>query len=204
MGASAINLLSGLEPILGVSVALNLAYLNIRKFHYISIVKNRLSEKLRALDVNVIGNIKNTPWFKQLTNLAAVEPLDLEWPYLTRNIWVSAPGFWGVIYNVFFYWRFGRTLSIFGTFYSLVLLIWGAGIQSEAISVGREYFNATIGSHFFWSLASATWPLISILAGEFVCVSAARFVTYQTDNLKTQARSDAELAVEALSDKLET
>ena len=84
----------------------------------------------------------------------------------------------------------------------------GTGQIPEATDFLREYFNSDIPHHYTFSVLAALWPITSIVAGEFVCISAARFMNYQTNNLKVQARNDAERAVErtveALKDEIDT
>lgn len=197
-----VSLLPSLEPILGVSIALNLVYLNIQKFHYISIIKAKLGSRLRELDPHVIAQVENTPWYGQLKDLAGVDTIELELPNLRQRFYVKSPGTWGFVYNFFFYWRFGKIISLLATFYTLFLLFLGVGHSSSATILLVDYFNDTILSHYCLAMVAATWPILSVIAGEYVCICAARFVKYQTDNLQTQAKNDAENAVRMLNENL--
>jgi hypothetical protein len=202
LGAENISLLSALEPILGVSVALNLAYLSISRFHYITIVKQKLRKRLDAIDQKVITSVQNTNWYCQLRDLASVDTIEFELPHFIKNPYINAPGFWGFFYNFFFYWRLGKILSVVGTVYSLFLLFLGAGHASTATEFLQDYFNTHINRHYLWSMMAAIWPVLSVMAGEYVSIQAARFVKYQTDNLRTQARTTAERAVAELNEFL--
>jgi hypothetical protein len=202
-GGGELSLLPALEPVLGISVALNLVYLNIQKFHYITIVKDKLGSRLRELDRRVINQVKNTQWYTQLRELADVDTIELEWPKLTKKIYIKAPGLWGFAYNFFFYWRFGKIISLAATCYALFLLFLGVGHTASATDFLQSYFNETIAWHYGLSVFSAIWPIVSVAAGEFVCVSAARFVKYQTDSLRSQATTKAVKAVRELQENLD-
>lgn len=202
-GSIGFSALAALEPILGISIAINLAYLNLPKFQYISIVRDRLRARLDKLDGRVKNSIKSTPWYEQLNELASVEPFDLELRSFTKKWWVKSPGLWGLLYNVFFYWRFGRALSIFATAYALILLILGAGHTAGATDLMLGYFNTHIGRHFFWASISALWPIITVVVGEVVCSGAENFLNYQTGNLKERAMSSAKKQVDDLDEKLD-
>lgn len=178
-----------------MSIALNLAYLNIPKFRYISIVTTRLKARLGELPAAVKSNVKNTQWFKQLDSLASVDARELEWPTLAAKHWIKAPDLWGLLYNVFFYWRVGRLFSLISTLYALVLLALGVGYASGAVDAMATHFDQHIGLHYFWSVMSALWPIITVLTGEYVCRSAGKFVDYQTKDLEDQVIATAEATV---------
>ena len=84
----------------------------------------------------------------------------------------------------------------------------GADQVAEVTDFLREYFNSDISRYYTFPVLAALWPITSVVAGELVCISAAWFVNYQTNNLKAQARNDAERAVErtveALKDEIDT
>lgn len=139
--------------------------------------------------------MKNTAWYQQLDELSNVDARELEWPNFNRKLWIKAPSVWGVVYNVFFYWRFGRILSILFTIYALFLIMLGVGHSSGATAFGVQYFNAHITTHFSWAIFATIWPIVTIVFGEFVCRSAMSFVSYQTENLEERVVQKAEQAV---------
>lgn len=193
--AAASSLLPKLEAVLGVSVAINLAYLNLPAFGYIERVKKTLSHRLELMDKSLKGLLHRAPWFSQIDALANVETLELRMPSITKP-WVPAPGVWGFLYNLLFYWRVARAASVLSLVYALVLLLLGAGHDSCALSFAAQSFNKDhIGAHFFWSCMTIIWPILMVVAGTYITSSAARFVDYQTRNLEATALSDADQAL---------
>lgn len=193
---AAASLLPSLEPILGASLALNLAYLNLSKFGYINIVKNSIGTRLDKLDPNVRNRIESTLWYRQMHALANVETLDQTLPWKAK-FWIAAPSLWGVLYNVLFYWRIGRGVAILAVIYALVLLILGVGHSSGMTDWGACHFS---GDHIFNDYRLATigllWPLFVVTIGAIVCSSATRFVKYQTQSLEEEAVAEARGALD--------
>jgi hypothetical protein len=188
---AATSVLPSLEPLLGASLALNLAYLNLSKFAYITVVKESIGGRLKRLDPSVKDRIKDTPWYVQMSSLAAVDTLDHGLPSPKKG-WVKAPGIWGFLYNLLFYWRLGRALSILATVHALSLLILGVGHQSGAINLWRCHFSAgAIGNDFLLASLGVVWPIFMVTAGTLVCSAASKFVKYQTANLAQAAKSEA-------------
>ena len=188
----ATSLLMELEPIFGVSIALNLAFINIKKFQYIDVVKRTLASRIADIDQNIRTNIGQTPWFIQINDMASVEtalnPLDNK----RFKLWISAPAFWGILYNILFYWQVARAFSIAGTAYCIFLLLLGVGQQVGAISLWATRFTSDrIGGHYWAASLSLLWPIACIAAGSFICTKAISFMKYQTDNLGRSAVKDA-------------
>lgn len=194
---AAASLLPSLEPILGVAVALNLAYLNLSKFAYIEQIKVLIHDRLQKVDQNVKASIADTPWFKQLCALSGVQTLDTALPAENeKKFWISAPGAWGVLYNIFFYWRIGRALAVLATLYCLSLLILGSAHSARITDwLACHFDKSRIVNDFFISSFAVIWPLITVLVGQFVVWRAISFIVYQTDNLKKAATQEAVTAI---------
>lgn len=195
--AAAISLLPSLEPVLGGSLALNLAYLNLSKFAYINVVKASIGHRLEKVkdDATLRNRIDATQWYRQMDALANVETLDQSLPG-RKKPWVSAPGVWGFFYNILFYWRLGRAVSILAVVYALSLLILGVGHASGAITWGRCYFDESwIANDFTLATIGLIWPILMVTAGTLICTAATHFVKYQTQNLKEAAVTEAREAL---------
>jgi hypothetical protein len=191
-----------LEPLLGVSLTLNLAYLNIGKFEYIRQVRKIVKIKLDRLDPNVKSEIKDTKWFTQLESLANLDT-DEDLPLPRNSFWLQAPSFWGFLYNLLFYWPIGRLVSMVSAIYCLFLLILSVGYESGGFSLLACHYSGSSLAHVFgWVVASLIWPLAMISAGSFIGLRANAFVNYQTDQLKTKAALDAQAALSEVEDTL--
>lgn len=194
--ASATSLLSTLEPLCGASVALNLAYLNLSKFGYITVVKDAIGGRLKKIDPNVKERIKDTEWFRQMAALSEVDTLDQSLP-TTKAIWIKAPGIWGFFYNVLFYWRIGRGMAVVATLHALFLLMLGAGHQSNVTNwLACHFDDVHIPNDFALTCVGLLWPLFVVGIGQWVCSSASKFVKYQTSNLADEAKRDATEALD--------
>jgi len=193
---AATSLLPSLEPILGASVALNLAYLNLSKFAYITVVKTTIGARLKKLDPNVRNQIQATKWYRQMDALASVETLDQGLPSWGK-LWIPAPGTWGFFYNVLFYWRIGRALSMLAVVHALFLLILGVGHSSGVVVWGRCHFGVNgVANDYLYGSLGLLWPLMMVIIGTLVCTFAARFVKYQTQHLEQEAVADARGALD--------
>jgi hypothetical protein len=191
-----------LEPLLGASVTLNLAYLNIKKFEYIRQIRRIVKVKLDRLDPNVKNQVKDTKWFIQLESLSNLDA-DEDLPLPRNSWWLKAPSVWGFLYNLLFYWPIGRLISIISTVYCILLLILSVGYESGALSLLACHYSGSSLSHvFFWVAASLIWPISIISIGSFIGSRANAFVNYQTDQLKTDAAKDAEVALSEVEDTL--
>lgn len=188
---NAVSLLPSLEPIAGTAIAINLAYLNLPIFGYIIRVKDKLNERLGKIDQNVKNGLVQTPWFKQITALTNVDTLDQEFPSLSKP-WISAPGVWGFLYNVLFYWRLARAVSLLLTAYAIVVLTLGAAHNSGWTAYHACAFDSGhIGTHLFWITIALLWPIMVVATGGWICGSSVRFVNYQTSSLETAAIAEA-------------
>jgi hypothetical protein len=197
--SAATSLLPFLEPMLGASIAFNLAYLNLAKFGYITVVKDSIGGRLKRLDPSVKTKVKDTPWFKQMVALAGVDTLDQGLPNGSKR-WIESPGIWGVLYNVLFYWRLGRGISILATVHALILLILGVGHASGTLSIFKCHFALGRFADDFWLAAlGLVWPIAMVGIGTMVCSSASKFLKYQTKNLADEAKRDATTALDESS-----
>jgi hypothetical protein len=198
MPSEQISLLPAIMPLLGAALALNLAYLNLPAFGYIKVVRGSVSERLARLDASVIEMIKNTQWYRQMSALAKVPTLG-DSSSTESGAWVETPRtLWGLLFNFLFYWRLGRGVSIALTGYVTVLFILGTG---HAAGVNKWFIGGfgakAIAFHFVASAVAMLWPILVVLSGQFVCWRAARFISYQTANLKEETKSRAEELIES-------
>jgi hypothetical protein len=191
-----------LEPILGVAIALNLAYLNIKKFGYLLQVQRVIKHRLNRLDENVVDAIKDTEWYGQLKSLSDLEINDNS-PFKRESYWKNAPESWGVLYNLFFYIPIGRFFSILSTAYCLLLLIAGVGCSINYWSVySCDYHTYNMFKLYVFSIVSLLWPIIVIIFGELITSKAGKFLSYQTNKLKTKEKEAAVDALETAEQKL--
>jgi hypothetical protein len=193
----AVSLLPKLEPILGAGLGINLAYLNLPPFGYITRVRDIVNSGLESLPTGTKEVCASAKWFKQLSALSEVKDLDQNYYFLKDRVWVSAPGLWGVFYNIFFYWRLARIFAVFATIYILILLIWGTGQDMGILkNTGCLYSGSFIRWHWVLSLLAFLWPIIVVSVGTFIGIQAKLFINYQIGDL---AKEQKDKAVQALN-----
>jgi hypothetical protein len=201
---NAISLLPKLEPILGAGLGVNLAYLNLPPFGYITRVRAIVKDELDSLTDGNKKMCENTPWFKQIKALSEVQDLDQNYLFLKDKLWVSAPGIWGTLYNLLFYWRIARILSVVATIYIMMLLVWGTGQDIGAYGkTGCLYSTEFIHKHWHWSTAAFLWPIFVVAMGTYIGMQAKAFIKYQIGELEKSEKEGAVQAAEAANRALD-
>ena len=173
------------------AIVLNLAYLALPKFAYIDELRVLVSERIGKLDRKVVDSVRETAWFcqaKALTEVRTFERMDF-----AKQPWmIDLPGLWGKLYNFFFYWRVGRIGAIALTAMSLALVLIAVGDASGATHIGECGFpQKTLGLDFAITLIAFLWPIVVVTAGQLVKSGAAKFITYQTKNLRDTFSGEA-------------
>lgn len=190
-------MLPNLEPLLGAALGLNLAYLNLAVFAYITRISDSVSHALEALEASATATVRNTAWYKQLKAIADVKTVDRNRNFLPDSPWIYLPPtVWGFLFNVLFYWRVAKIVSIIGTVYVGAMLAIGTAHNSGLMAWLFCRDADSIAIHFAITLGAFLWPMLMAAAGAWVRWQSIRFLRYQVTSLGQQALSDATATVE--------
>lgn len=198
-----ISALIKLEPLIGMAVVLNLAYLGLPEFSFIEGVRKKIKVRLLMMDKRVTELVQDAGWYKTLHDLSRTGSLD-EIPFRQQKFWISAPLLWGIPYNVLFNWRIARALSVGATLFAVTLLCLAVGQEIKV----TDWHNCTvdelhIGFMYELAVAAMCWPLFVILVGRLVTWGAHAFVRQQTDHFAKGYQNDAEQEVADFIERLE-
>ncbi|MCW2390954.1 hypothetical protein [Sphingobium sp. B11D3A] len=152
---------------------------------------------MNAIDKNVRLTVEGTKWYKQMHGLSEIHT-DEFFNHKNSQRWISAPGAWGVVYNLMFYWPLGRLISVIATSYSILLLCLGSGEKTGAVHWTSHFFPlAQVSLHYWLSVSALVWPTVCIAAGTYICSGAHKFLDYQTQDLGQRALEDVTSGLQA-------
>tara|TARA_B110000908_G_C10212633_1_gene431055 strand:+ start:1050 stop:1595 length:546 start_codon:yes stop_codon:yes gene_type:complete len=161
-----------LEPIFGSALALNLAYLNLKKFRYRDEISETAKEKIQQTP----DEVHDAKWYKVIANLAS-----------GKLSWGVFGSLWGILYAVFFHTRLDRGVSIIATVISAYYLALGV-----AHSVGYKFYyyavynSEKIFNELMYGIAFMAWPFIMPAIAWFCIWGSSRFFAYQLDGIKAK------------------
>ncbi|MER8955793.1 hypothetical protein NKJ46_34055 [Mesorhizobium sp. M0166] len=194
------SMLPQLEPVLGAALGLNLAYLNLAVFAYITRISDSVSESLAAVEASATDAVKDTIWYGQLRAIADVKTIDKNRILIPETRWINTPpSVWGILFNVFFFWRLGKLLSIVLTVFVAFMLILGTAHSAGIIGWFLCKDANSISFYFLLSVLAFVWPMLMAWAGAWVQLAARRFLRYQVTSLGKAALMEAAATTAAAS-----
>ncbi len=174
------SLLPQLQPIIGISFALNLAYLGLPRFRYRDEIKRNTKSELEELDSNGNG-FKETDWWCTLERLAGER---------VGSAGAKRKGkipreFWGVMYELFFERRVDIYISFFLCLFTGLLAILGVAHEIDYLKSTEIYFTSPYIPYCFWVVASSGFlPPVWILSGRSVVGGARQYACDQIADMK--------------------
>lgn len=166
---------------------MNLAYLNLEIFGFMSLISKNAADCLAKLPEGVKGNVKETPWFKDASVLATLHTIDdIDFTFTIPN-WVSLKSvFDSAFFNVLFKYRVGKLGSIAASAYCAYLILIGVYQSIPDSSLALCDWVNWIGASFWWGAASFIWPVVCVAAGSTIAYRAKRDLRYNLKNLGKQ------------------
>lgn len=196
-----------LEPILGLGLALNLAYLNLPMFSFISVISKGVKQHLSSLSNDARKSVESTPWFKDAVIISDIHTLETFDINGQNRKWIPFKS-WGnaLCFNVLFYWRVGKGLSILAVGYCSLYMILGVAVQmAENGSLTSPAMCLTIdiaGAPFMPSVIALIWPVACVGAGALVRHTVMRELRYNLKDLGIKAVNDAVTEVDQIGERM--
>lgn len=172
---------------------MNLAYLNLAIFGFMSLISKNAAYCLERIPEGVRENVKDTPWYKDAHVLSTLHTLDdIDFSF-TIPAWVKFKSLVdGALFNVLFMYRIGKVGSILAAAYCCYLIL--AGVY-QGVPGGDGYLCMAInwlGASFWLAAAAFTWPVLCVAAGAWVGWRAKRELRYHLKDLGTKEMKEAE------------
>ncbi|HBM89079.1 MAG TPA: hypothetical protein DD437_11080 [Rhodobiaceae bacterium] len=182
-----------LEPVLGLGLALNLAYLNLPMFGFITVISKGVEDCLSGLSKGVLDNVKETPWYKDAAELASIHNLETLDPTERNPWWIRFKSKRNAaLFNVLFLWRIGKVLSIAATGFCAIGMVIGVALETH----NAEGIVCTVleftGVPFWTSIAAFVWPIFCVTSGAIVKSSVTRELHYNLKDLGKKQKEEAE------------
>lgn len=194
------SLLSELEPILGISFALNLAYIGLQRFRYRETIKKHAAQKLDELS-DIPTQTCETDWYKQILRLRALEKNDGSDDANTAPEKMPSE-VWAHLYVALYEKHLDKKIVEGVAFICACLIFLGVAHELEHLSFTRPAFSSDYIVYWFWLVAIfAVLPVCFVGVGRFVVNGALDFVNHSIKNLKkTFQRQAQEAKIEPLPD----
>lgn len=177
-----LSALPDLEPILGCSFALNLAYIGLQRFRYRRDIRDYANTELGDLAINPPENCIDTSLYKSVVRLSSLGNDRKIFRKSEQNADLS--GFWSFIYECYFECHQDRILTIASASISAALLSLGV-----AHNIGVSWFSSYFSDSniFYWYLLVnfiLILPVASVVAGWYTVSGAKSFAAKQIVDLK--------------------
>ena len=175
---------------LGLALAMNLSYLNLPIFSFLSQISTEVSEKIDSLPDSTKRTVENTKWFKDAVEISKVKSLEkLQFRSdKSSKTWVpfkSWPSY--LAFNVLFKFRFGKGLSILATAYTSFLIILGVSINIHGVGGLSAQLSTATPSPFYWSVFCFFWPIICVGLGAYIRYETIKELNYNLRDLGDKA-----------------
>lgn len=190
--SDAVSLLPSLEPIAGTALAINLAYLNLKRFRYRSEIRSNAEAAIKRLEQkkkngsHLPKTLVENKWYqevKRLSNLANNDGKNGDNPEKTREVLPKA--YWAKLYFVFFEFHEDRVASYLFTFFALVGLLVGTSQNVGYLQALACWFSQ---DNIVWSLLalslSVICPVVFVLVGAHVKKIACEYADENVEELE--------------------
>lgn len=178
--ASIVSLLPDLEPIAGAALAINLAYVNLKRFRYRTVIRDYALEQLRVLGQKNNGDVTsgiNISAYKRIERLAKLSNNEKKF----KNVDGDAPdtlpgGFWGQIYRFVFQFHQDRWVSFFFTGTAVLALIGGVAHNiGHMTGISHWFADGYELITFYILVAGILGPILFVILGKYVVDWACHF-----------------------------
>lgn len=181
-----------LEPLLGIGLAFNLAYLNLPIFSFLTNVSREVQVCLSGLPSATKDEIHDTPWYKDALSLSKVhnlQTLDLQEENPRWIRFKSAAN--SLVFNVLFHYRVARAGCVLGTAFGIVAIVLGVAASLSDPHAIACWFMSLVGTPFWIAVIALVWPVGCVSAGAWVRYSTLRDLRYNLKNLGKKALQEA-------------
>lgn len=180
---------------LGLALAMNLAYLNLPIFSFLTQISNEVSEKIESLPDTTKRHVDGTKWFKDAIEISRVKNLERmefhsdnsgkKWTPFKSRICTF-------LFNVLFKFRFGKILACVCIAIASWYIILGVMIGVYPESSATIFFSELSFWPFWLTLFSFLWPIFCVGSGAFIRLTTIRELNYNLRNLGVSALAQAE------------
>lgn len=196
MGDGCTTLLPQLEPVLGIGLALNLAYLNLPVFHFLNKISEGVGAKLKKLQAETVDQVRDTSWYKDSIQVSRVCDLESVNYDEDQPRWIQFKSKWvAALFNILYYYRTGKILSIVCTVLGCLFITLGVAISIKSENAFICASVDLIGVPFGLSVFIFLWPIVCITTGATLNYVTQKNLNYHLRNLGKKALTDAKGAV---------
>ena len=185
-----ISLCSNLEPIAGNSFALNLAYIGLPRFRYRETISEKVSKAMGELK-DAPEKTKDTGWYKALARLASLHESPRKLFHKSDKN-AELTGAWSWFYEKLFECHQDRIITIFGSFFSAIIVLFGVLHSTKASTAGDYLFIYPIILN--WIILIVIFqilPVIFVIAGWYVTKRAIAFAEKNIADIKKTMQTEA-------------
>lgn len=178
---------------MGISFALNLAYIGLQRFRYRETIKQHATQKLEELS-DIPEQTCETDWYKQILRLRALEKNDGSEE--RNNAPEKMPSeIWAHLYVALYEKHLDKKIVECVAFICASLIFLGVAHQLAHLSFSRFVFSEGYIVYWFWLIAVfAALPVCLVAIGRFVVNGALGFVNHNIKNLKKTFQKQAQEA----------
>jgi hypothetical protein len=198
MDPSVVSLLSKLEPVLGITFALNLAYIGLPRFRYREAIRKHVRQKMEDMK-DIPEQHCETDWYKQIVRLGNLGDNDghaVDGKEASKKSRDTLPsGAWSFVYAVFYEWHIDRVIAVSFSISCATLLFLGVAHELKLLDWSMGLFTEKwIGYWLLFTWLMSVFPPSLGVGGNFVVSGANRFVNDTTKNLKLTLKDNAQKA----------
>jgi hypothetical protein len=185
-----VSLCSNLEPIAGISFALNLAYLGLQRFRYRQAIKEHVSKSMGELS-NASQNTKDTRLYKAIARLSSLSETDRKL-FKSSDKNANLTGAWSFFYERLFECNQDRIITILGSLLSALVIILGVFHSTNASCFAENLFKFDYISYWICGIILAqVLPVSFVVLGNFVVSGAKQFSENHIEDLKKTMKDQA-------------
>lgn len=194
MEQEVLSLVSKLEPVLGISFALNLAYIGLPRFRYREKIRDHVRQKMDEMQ-DIPEQTCATDWYKQIFRLGQLENNDGDAGENKQSVKLPSE-IWSKLYGFLYERHLDRAIVFMAALSCAILLFAGVAHELSYLDFSRPAFTRTYIHWWFWATAfAACLPVGLVFMGGYVVNGAVTFVNNNTRNLKITFQRDAQAAV---------
>lgn len=186
-----VEILPILEPLLGIGLALNLAYLNLPMFSFLTQISTSVGNKLSSLSDVTKKEVSSTPWYIDAVEISKVRNFEKFSFGDGGKKWTPFKSFTcAVLFNLLFRYRVGKLLSLVATMLSSLMIVSGVEVQIWPADEGALWRVSLYPAPFYLALFCFAWPIFCISSGGLIKFLSIRDLNYNLKNLGVEAMAD--------------
>jgi hypothetical protein len=180
-----------LEPLLGTGLALNLAYLNLPMFSFLTQISASVGDKLSSLSDVTKKQISATPWYLDAVEISKVRNFEkLKFGDGGKRWTPFKSLLCAVLFNLLFKYRLGKLLSLVATVIASLMIISGVEVQIWPDDKGAVWRASLYLNPYLLALFCFAWPIFCISSGGLIKFLSIRDLNYNLKNLGVEAMAN--------------